>query len=73
MIPFQLPTVLDVGCGDGLLGMKYKEQNPNSLFCGIELFQPAAEVASKRLDRVIAGDAEHIDLAKFKVSSDAFV
>lgn len=52
--------VLDIGCSSGTLGAAIKENGTR--VSGIEAFPEAAEKAKERLDHVILGDIEKIDL-----------
>ncbi|MBJ8111945.1 class I SAM-dependent methyltransferase [Bacillus cereus group sp. N6] len=52
--------VLDIGCSGGALGAAIKENGTR--VSGIEAFPVAAEKAKERLDHVILGDIEKIDL-----------
>lgn len=54
--------VLDVGCAEGMLGENLKQQGLANEVIGIELFPEAAKVAEDKLDRVICGDLETMDL-----------
>lgn len=71
------PTfVIDLGCGTGVTGALIKEKYPAATVIGIEAHQPSAEIARSRLDRVLAGRFEDIDLAKEGIephSVDLFV
>lgn len=53
-------TVLDVGCAEGNLGAAIRKQGVRVY--GLELFPAAAEEAAKKLDHVLCGDIETIDL-----------
>ena len=44
--------VLDVGCGNGMVGASIKNKYPNSKVIGIEFSKKAADSASQRLDEV---------------------
>jgi trans-aconitate methyltransferase len=55
--------LLDVGCGSGATSALAKERWPQLETIGLEVVPAAAERAAARLDRVIAGSAESIDLA----------
>jgi trans-aconitate methyltransferase len=58
------PTrLLDVGCGSGATGAVAKERWPGVETIGIEIVPAAAQRAAARLDRVITGSAETLDLA----------
>lgn len=59
MIPQECDSVLDVGCGTGVLGALLKEKGVSEV-CGIELSHTAASEAMRVLDRVIEGDVERI-------------
>jgi 2-polyprenyl-3-methyl-5-hydroxy-6-metoxy-1,4-benzoquinol methylase len=61
-IPGHTKTMLDVGCGYGDTGVAAKSRLGEITVVGLEYFEPAAEVASKRLDRVYCGDVESMDL-----------
>ncbi len=56
--------ILDVGCGEGVNGQYLKAQGFAGRVVGIELAQPAAAVASKRLDTVICADMNTLNLAE---------
>jgi trans-aconitate methyltransferase len=55
--------LLDVGCGSGVTSLLAKERWPGLEAIGIEIVPEAAERAAARLDRVITGSAETLDLA----------
>lgn len=57
-------TVLDVGCGGGATGADIKRLYPEASVTGIELSPGPAEIAAKRLDRVVSENVETIDYAK---------
>lgn len=59
-IPLGLGRVLELGCGAGALGAKYKSENPGSYWCGIEIIKEQATAANKEIDRVICCDIEAI-------------
>ena len=64
LISDDVSKVLDIGCSTGALGEQIKQKN-NVEVSGIELDEQMAEVAQKKLDKVIVGDVENINLADF--------
>ncbi len=58
----EMRTILDVGCGKGVLGSKLKEAVPHRKVYGVEYVENVAAVASTRLDKVIVGDFQTMDL-----------
>jgi 2-polyprenyl-3-methyl-5-hydroxy-6-metoxy-1,4-benzoquinol methylase/GT2 family glycosyltransferase len=61
LIPTSAQKVLEIGCGTGRLGEALKRRQPCEVV-GVELESSAAEKAAARLDRVILGDVERLDL-----------
>jgi len=61
IFPADIETVLDVGCGRGVLGSRLKEKNLAASVVGIEINREAAESARERVDQVIIADAEKGD------------
>jgi hypothetical protein len=59
LVPIDVMSVLDIGCGTGILGSKLIERHGCNV-TGIELNETAAAAATDRLDRVIVGDIEEI-------------
>ena len=55
--------VLDLGCASGALGAAIKERHPGAHVVGVEAGRAAAERAASRLDRVVQGRLEALDLA----------
>lgn len=52
-------SVLDLGCGEGVLGAQIKAAHGASVV-GIEIASSAASIAATRVDRVLEGNAEEI-------------
>jgi len=61
LIPMEARAVLDVGCSIGVLGEAIKRRN-NARVVGIEMDEAMASEAQQKLDRVIVGDVERMDL-----------
>ncbi|MBF0164647.1 MAG: class I SAM-dependent methyltransferase [Magnetococcales bacterium] len=72
-IPEQATTILEIGCGHGLFGLRFKEQHPNVIYHGMELVPAVARVAASRLDRVWCGDIESINLALIDSTFDCII
>jgi len=62
LIPDNLERVLDIGCSTGTVGEAIKQRS-NAEVVGIEIEEQMAEVAKEKLDEVIVGDIEKINLA----------
>lgn len=73
LIPHGTQRLLDVGCGQGELGAAAKSSIGVPFVIGIELFQPAAEIARTKLDEVVIGDIENLDLRFPPESFDCIV
>lgn len=57
LIPLTATTILDIGCGAGVLGESIKMRQPCKVI-GIEIVPEAAEQAKKKLDSVLVGTVE---------------
>lgn len=55
-------AILEIGCGTGSTGRLIKEKSPASCYVGLEIDEAAASMAAGRLDKVISGDFEKLDL-----------
>lgn len=64
-MPLDAARVLEIGCGEGALGARFKLRHPQCHFTGVEMSADAAALARQRLDRVIQGDAEALTDAEF--------
>ncbi len=62
LIPAGTKRILDVGCGNGDTGFAAKHLHGAQEVVGIEFFDSAANVAKGKLDKVVTGDIEHLDL-----------
>jgi len=56
----EMAYVLDIGCGSGALGKKYKESNDTSVWHGIDIHKPSITKAKKGLDGAWVMDANNI-------------
>ena len=61
-IPLSALTVLDVGCGQGELGVAFKRFSPAARVMGIEQNSELAAIAATQLDEVAVMDPEADDL-----------
>lgn len=61
LVPGGARRILDVGCGEGVLGGRLLERGAEEVV-GIEVSGSAAERARRRLSRVVCGDVEGIEL-----------
>ena len=61
LLPNKLSKILEAGCGEGFTGEEAKKRTGAEI-TGIELFNDAAEKARTRLDKVIGGNLELIEL-----------
>ena len=57
-LPKTAKKVLDVGCGNGIFGVLIKEVSNHAEVWGIELMQDEAEIAKRRLHKVLIGPCE---------------
>ena len=65
-IPESVTSLLDVGCGIGSLGKKFKEQH-NCCVTGIEIVPEVADIAKQNIDKIFCYDLENYQ-APFKDS-----
>lgn len=61
LLPKYSERVMDLGCGSGETSGYLKSINRFGWVCGIEGSFEAAEVARKKIDKVVVGDIERID------------
>lgn len=66
-------TILDVGCGYGLLGAALKSDDPSRKIVGIELDANASKEARKVLDDVLNVDIENFDLSATGLRFDCII
>lgn len=72
MIPPGCKSVLDVGCGNGVLG-EYLKKSGVERVCGIEIVEKAAKNAMSVLDEVLSGNIETMNLPFEPASFDCIV
>lgn len=61
-LPRKIKRLLDVGCGSGMVSWTAKQNLGIEFVAGIELFEDAARQAQTRLDKVIVGDLESVNI-----------
>ena len=66
-------TVLDVGCGSGVLGARLKKAVPRRRVFGIEYVPQIAETAIPKLDGIVVGDVLQIELPFEKNMFDCII
>ena len=62
LLPRKINRLLEIGCGAGNTIKYIKENYQCDWACGVELVHEAAEIARSKVDLVIEGDIENIDL-----------
>ncbi len=62
LIPASARSILEFGCATGACGARIKKER-GARVVGIEYVTEAAAIAADRLDRVLVGDAETMDLS----------
>jgi SAM-dependent methyltransferase len=73
IMPADAATILEIGCGAGRLGAVYKEHYPQCRYVGVEINPEAAAIAATRLDQVLCGSGEEIDLGFLAGKVDCIV
>jgi len=66
LIPNNVKRVLDIGCSIGTLGEKIKKRN-HAEIVGIEINEQMGKIAKEKLDKVIIGDIENVNLFDYLV------
>ncbi|RJX20675.1 MAG: glycosyltransferase [Ammonifex sp.] len=72
LVPLQAKKVLDIGCAAGMMSAALKERGVEEVV-GVEINAAAAQEAAARLDRVLVGDIEKLDLPYPEKYFDAVV
>lgn len=65
-------SVIEFGCGEGKFLEAYKSKNPEARCVGFELFAAAAEIARTRIDEVVVGNAEELNLSDTNTNDTDF-
>jgi len=73
LVPENSGKILDVGCGEGLLGKRIKDLYNNTHVTGIELNKTSCEEAEKNIDQIICGNIETLDLPFEKDHFDCII
>jgi len=63
LVPLTSRRILELGCSNGSLGAAIKTRQ-QALVVGVEINQEYAEIAARRLDRVIVSDVEAFAMAE---------
>jgi SAM-dependent methyltransferase len=72
-IPASARRILELGCGDGRLGRRFKQMRPDVQWWGVDASADALRAAAPHLDRVIELDADAADLSVLEGGFDAIV
>jgi hypothetical protein len=67
LLPADARLIVETGCGAGALAEQYRSINPHARYVGIEVVPDAAQRAMARLDRVIVGNVETLDLYRIGI------
>lgn len=70
LLPQRIDRILEIGCGRGETLARIKSTKGASFACGVELSHDSADAAKGKLDRVVVGNFEEIDLPVDFVSFD---
>jgi 2-polyprenyl-3-methyl-5-hydroxy-6-metoxy-1,4-benzoquinol methylase len=62
IMPTDAGVVLEIGCASGALGAAYKRRYPDCRIYGVEIDPKSAAEAAERLDAVLCGAVESMDL-----------
>ena len=62
LLPRKINRLLEIGCGSGNTLKYIKDNYQYDWACGVELAHEAAEIARSKVDLVIEGDIENMDL-----------
>jgi len=72
-VPADARRVLELGCANGRLGRRFKEEHPGVQWWGVERSVEAAAIAGRHLDRVFNLDLDRLELAELGRGFDVIV
>ena len=70
-LPPDARTILEIGCGTGVMAREYRRINPLVRYLGVEMNPDAAILAEEHIDRVLTGDVAAVDLGELGVEPGA--
>jgi len=73
LLPAHAHRILEIGCGAGRTLEYLRRSGRCDWTCGVELFPDAAQEATQRVDQVVEGDIEQLDLPLAPVSIDVIL
>ena len=73
LFPQKIDRLLEVGCGSGNTLKYIKDNYQCDWACGVELVHEVAEIARSKVDLVIEGDIEKLDLPIEPASLDVIL
>ena len=66
-LPPSSKAILEIGCGDGLLGKMFLQTNPSCQYLGIEPHLELTDIAKNRLTILLNEDIQATNSNKFKI------
>jgi SAM-dependent methyltransferase len=72
-IPASARRILELGCGDGRLGRRFRQMRPGVQWWGVDASADALRAAAPHLDRVIELDVDVADLSVLEGGFDTIV
>ncbi len=72
-IPPEASVVVEIGCGTGGLGAAFKARHSTCRVYGVELHAASASIAAERLDMVLCGNIDALDLSFLQGQVDCLV
>ncbi len=68
LLPPDAKVILEIGCGTGSTGERYKQINPHCQYIGIERAREKAKIAVEKLNWVTIADIEETDIDSFDIA-----